>query len=53
MTLVAALLGIACVTSFLFLIDYAARLLRPVRLVALVCDQGLDVIRSRLPGGGA
>jgi uncharacterized membrane protein len=48
-TLVAALLGVACVTSFLFLIDYAARLLRPVRLVALVCDQGLDVIRSVYP----
>ena len=48
-TLVAALLGVACVTSFLFLIDYAARLLRPVRLVALVGDQGLDVIRSVYP----
>ncbi len=56
-TVVAGLLGIACVTSFLFLIDYAARLLRPVRLVALVCDQGLEVIRSVYPedeteGGG-
>ena len=49
-TLVGALLGVACVTSFLFLIDYAARLLRPVRLVALVCEQGLDVIRSVYPG---
>jgi uncharacterized membrane protein len=48
-TLVAALLGVACVTSFLFLIDYTARLLRPVRLVALVCDEGLDVIRSVYP----
>jgi uncharacterized membrane protein len=48
-TVVAAALGIACVTSFLFLIDYAARLLRPVRLVALVCDQGLEVIRSVYP----
>ena len=47
--LVAAVLGVACVASFLFLIDYAARLLRPVRLVALVCDQGLDVIRSVYP----
>jgi uncharacterized membrane protein len=46
---VAAVLGVACVASFLFLIDYAARLLRPVRLVALVCDQGLDVIRSVYP----
>jgi uncharacterized membrane protein len=48
-TLVAAVLGVACVASFLFLIDYAARLLRPVRLVALVCEQGLDVIRSVYP----
>jgi len=48
-TVVAGLLGIACVTSFLFLIDYAARLLRPVRLVALVCDDGLEVIRSVYP----
>jgi len=48
-TVVAGLLGIACVTSFLFLIDYAARLLRPVRLVALVCDQGLEVISSVYP----
>jgi uncharacterized membrane protein len=47
---VAAVLGVACVASFLFLIDYAARLLRPVRLVALVCDQGIDVIRSVYPG---
>jgi uncharacterized membrane protein len=45
-TVVAGLLGIGCVTLFLFLIDYAARLLRPVRLVALVCDQGLEVVRS-------
>ena len=48
-TLAGILLGVACVTSFLFLIDYAARLLRPVRLVALVCDQGLEVIRSVYP----
>jgi uncharacterized membrane protein len=56
-TVVAGLLGIGCVTSFLFLIDYAARLLRPVRLVALVCDQGLGVVRAVYPedeteGGG-
>ena len=48
-TVVAGLLGIGCVTSFLFLIDYAARLLRPVRLVALVCDDGLEVVRSVYP----
>jgi len=48
-TLTVMLLGIACVVSFLFLIDYAARLLRPVRLVALVCNQGLEVIKSVYP----
>jgi len=53
LTIFGALLGIACVVSFLFLIDYAARLLRPVRLVALVCDQGLGVIRSIYPRGEA
>lgn len=48
-TLAAALLGVACVTSFLFLIDYTARLLRPVRLVALVCEHGLEVVRGVYP----
>jgi len=52
-TLTAMVLGIACIVSFLFLIDYTARLLRPVRLVALVCDQGLDVIRSVYPESGS
>src|SRR4030095_3522027 len=32
-TYFSALLGLACITAFLFLIDYAARLLRPVSLV--------------------
>jgi uncharacterized membrane protein len=48
-TLLAVILGVACVASFLFLIDYAARLLRPVRLVDLVGDQGLGVIRKVYP----
>jgi uncharacterized membrane protein len=48
-TLTAMLLGIACIVSFLFLIDYTARLLRPVRLVTLVCDQGLEVMKSVYP----
>ena len=47
--LVAGLLGISCVASFLFLIDYAARLLRPVRMVALVCEAGIEVIRKVYP----
>jgi uncharacterized membrane protein len=48
-TLVAAMLGLACLASFLFLIDYTARLLRPVRIVALVCNEGMDVVRDVYP----
>jgi uncharacterized membrane protein len=43
-SLVVALLGITSVAAFLFLIDYAARLLRPVSIVARVADDGLAVI---------
>ncbi len=46
---IAALLGIACMATFLFLIDYAARLLRPVSIVATVGDDGLAVIDSVYP----
>jgi uncharacterized membrane protein len=52
-TFFASLLGIACLASFLFFIDHAARLLRPVNIVALVCDQGMDVIRNVYPREGA
>lgn len=45
-TVTVALLGIASLASFLFLIDYSARLLRPVRIVALVCDEGMEVVRG-------
>ncbi len=45
----AAILGLACMAVFLFLIDYAARLLRPVSVVARVGDDGLRVIRSVYP----
>lgn len=48
-TLVGGLLGIASIASFLFLIDYAAKLLRPVSIVALVCDDGMDVVRAVYP----
>jgi uncharacterized membrane protein len=51
-TLVASLLGIACLASFLFFIDHTARLLRPVNIVALVCDQGMDVVRNVYPRPG-
>ena len=47
--LVAALLGFACIAVFLYLIDYAARLLRPVRIVERVGQSGLAVIDSVFP----
>ena len=46
---VGAVLGIACMAMFLFLIDYAARLLRPVSIAARVGDEGLAVIESVYP----
>jgi uncharacterized membrane protein len=48
-SLVVALLGITCIAAFLFLIDYAARLLRPVSIVARVADDGLAVIDALYP----
>ena len=51
-----ALLGIASITVFLFFIDYAARLLRPVSVVARIGDEGLNVLDAvypaALPEGG-
>ena len=47
--LLTAALGIACIADFLFLIDYAARLLRPVSVVASVGNEGVTVIRSVYP----
>ena len=43
------MLGLICLAAFLFLIDYAARLLRPVSLVKRVGDEGLAVIKSVYP----
>jgi len=43
---VTSALGVACIANFLFLIDYAARLLRPVSVVASVGDEGISVIGS-------
>ena len=48
-SILVAILGIACMAVFLFLIDYAARLLRPVSVVARVGDDGLRVIRAVYP----
>jgi uncharacterized membrane protein len=46
---VAGILGVACIADFLFLIDYAARLLRPVAVVARVGDEGVVMIESVYP----
>jgi uncharacterized membrane protein len=46
---VTGLFGLVCLIAFLFLIDYAARLLRPVSLVKHVGDDGLRVIESVYP----
>lgn len=48
-TWVTSVLGLVCLTAFLFLIDYAARLLRPVSLVKRVGDEGLAVLASVYP----
>ena len=48
-SLVTAVLGVACIADFLFLIDYAARLLRPVAVVARVGDGGVAMIKSVYP----
>jgi uncharacterized membrane protein len=42
-------LGICCVAAFLYLIDYAARLLRPITILTLVAKNGLSVIREAYP----
>jgi uncharacterized membrane protein len=43
------LFGLASFVAFLFLIDHAARLLRPVSLVGLIGEQGIEVIESVYP----
>src|SRR5512141_43174 len=52
-SLIAGILGVACVADFLFLIDYAARLLRPVAVVARVGDAGIAMIESVYPDPAA
>jgi uncharacterized membrane protein len=46
---VAVTLGLASLMAFLFLIDYAARLLRPVSILWRVGEKGLAVIESVYP----
>jgi uncharacterized membrane protein len=45
----AATLGLASIMAFLFLIDYAARLLRPVSILWRVGEKGLSVVESVYP----
>jgi len=47
--LLAGVLVVACLADFLFLIDYAARLLRPVSIVGRIGDAGVGIIRSVYP----
>jgi uncharacterized membrane protein len=46
---ISGVLGFICLASFLYLIDYAARLLRPVTLVYRVGEAGLKVLESVYP----
>jgi uncharacterized membrane protein len=46
---VAAGLTLACFAAFLYLIDYAARLLRPISILTRVGNEGLAVIKSVYP----
>ena len=48
---VASCLGLISICAFLYLIDYVARLLRPVSIVARVSAHGLAVIESVYPDG--
>jgi len=48
-TFIAALLGVVSLVVFLYLIDYAARLLRPVSIVKQVGESGIGVIQSVYP----
>jgi uncharacterized membrane protein len=48
-TFVAAVLGLVSIVVFLYLIDYAARFLRPVSIVQRLGESGLAVIKSVYP----
>ncbi len=47
--LLAGILGLVSIVLFLYLIDYAARMLRPVSLVASVAERGFAVVDSVYP----
>jgi len=43
---ISAIAAFSCIAGFLYLIDYAARLLRPITIMARVGEQGLTVIET-------
>ena len=47
--LIAALLATLCFAAFLYLIDYASRLLRPIAILTRVGNAGLGVIENVYP----
>jgi uncharacterized membrane protein len=47
--IIAAVLSLLCFAAFLYLIDYAARLLRPISILTQVGNVGLKVIESVYP----
>jgi uncharacterized membrane protein len=47
--IIAAILALLCFAAFLYLIDYAARLLRPISILTQVGNVGLAVIESVYP----
>ena len=49
MEFLAACLGVLCFAAFLFLIDYASRLLRPISIIGRVGEAGLAVIQNVYP----
>jgi len=48
-TVITGVLGLTSLAAFLFFIDYAARLLRPGRILAKIADTGLAVIKAIYP----
>jgi uncharacterized membrane protein len=46
---IAAALGIGSMAAFLYLIDYTARLLRPIAIIKRLADEGIRVIASVYP----
>jgi uncharacterized membrane protein len=49
---ITASLGVASFAAFFYLIDYAARLLRPISVLTRVANAGLDVVQNIYPEQG-